>query len=348
MSRTLGRPIRVLVVDDSSVVRQVLSLELSRDPQIEVVGAAPDPFVARDMVMQLQPDVLTLDVEMPRMDGITFLRKLMQYRPTPTIVISSLTETNSALAVEAMEAGAVEVLCKPSAAYKIEDMSVELVQKVKAASCARLSQMVPVKSTKAAPHQAMTSTTNKIIAIGTSTGGTVALRHVLPALSRNCAGILIVQHMPEHFTRSFAQSLNRECELEVREAEDGDSIIPGVALVAPGHSHLLLRRSGARYFAEVKEGPLVNRHRPSVDVLFKSVAKYAGANSVGVIMTGMGNDGAQGLREMKDAGAHTISQNEKSCVVYGMPKKAVEMGAHCEVVPLDGIARAIVKAVDAL
>ncbi|MEE9393996.1 MAG: chemotaxis response regulator protein-glutamate methylesterase [Planctomycetota bacterium] len=344
MGDSKRKKIRVLIVDDSAVVRQVFQRELSRDPQIEVVGVAPNPYIARDMIMELQPDVLTLDVEMPRMDGITFLRKLMQFRPTPTIVVSSLTSKSSALALEALELGAVEVLCKPSAAYKVEDMSVDLIAKVKAASCARVSQLKAPRTPPTRHSTSLASTTNQIIAIGTSTGGTEALRRVLPALPRNSPGILVVQHMPAQFTKSFAEGLNRDSAIEVKEAEDGDSVIPGQALIAPGGFHLLLNRSGARYCARVKDGPLVSRHRPSVDVLFKSVAKHAGANAVGVIMTGMGSDGAAGLKEMKDAGATTIAQNEASCVVFGMPKRAIELDGHDRIVSLERIPQAILDA----
>lgn len=341
------KKIRVLIVDDSAVVRQVFSRELARDPLIEVVGTASNPYIARNKIVELEPDVLTLDVEMPRMDGITFLRKLMRHHPIPTVIVSSLTKESGALALEAMQAGAVEVLCKPGAAYKVDDMSRDLIHKVKAASRVRVDKRVPRKESEPAlERHSLTRTTNKIIAIGTSTGGTEALRRILPTLPANCPGILIVQHMPEHFTRSFADSLNRQCALEVREAEDGDSVVPGRALIAPGNYHILLSRSGARYHVKVKNGPFVSRHRPSVDVLFKSVAKVAGANAVGVIMTGMGDDGAAGLKEMQDAGAHTISQDEASCVVFGMPKRAIEFGGVDEILALDRIPKAIIAAVE--
>ncbi len=339
---------RVLIVDDSAVVRQIFAKQLARDPSIEVVGTASNPYIARNKIVELEPDVLTLDVEMPRMDGITFLRKLMHYHPMPVVIVSSLTAAKGALALEAIEAGAVEVLCKPGAAYTVGDMSVDLIEKIKAAAQVRFAAPSGDKSKEAPPlaRQSLTRTTNKVLAIGTSTGGTEALRRVLPALPRNSPGILIVQHMPEHFTRSFAESLNRECELEVSEAEGGESVVPGMALIAPGNYHMLLRRSGATYITEVKPGPLVNRHRPSVGVLFDSVAKYAGANAVGVIMTGMGDDGADGLKRMREAGAHTIAQDEASCVVFGMPKQAIQRGGACEVVALDAIPGAIVEALD--
>ena len=334
-------PIKVLIVDDSAVVRQILERELARDPEIEVVGTAPDPYVARDKIVQLKPDVLTLDVEMPRMDGITFLRKLMAYHPMPVLVVSSLTPKGGDLALEAMDAGAVDVLCKPGSAFSVGDLSVELIDKIKAASRASLKRL-SVKSSEA-QRLSLTRTTNKVVAIGASTGGTQALQEIMSALPANSPGIVIVQHMPEHFTRSFANRLNQLSAMTVKEAENNDTVAPGKALIAPGNHHMLLRRSGAMYYVEVKSGPLVSRHRPSVDVLFKSVAKYAGANAVGVILTGMGADGADGLREMRDAGGRTIAQDEASCVVFGMPKEAIARGAAEAVLPLDKIAAAILQ-----
>lgn len=333
------KKIRVLIVDDSSVVRSILSRELGKDPDIEVVGTATDPYVARDKIVELKPDVITLDVEMPRMDGLTFLKKLMRYQPMPVVVVSSLTEAGGELAMEALSSGAVEVMCKPGSAYSVGDMAVELIHKVKAASYAKVRK--PVEREGNAPVQAVQAlarTTNKLIAIGTSTGGTEALRQVIPLLPINAPGVLIVQHMPEHFTKSFAESLDRDSNVKVTEAVDGDPVLPGTALIAPGNKHMLLRRSGARYLVQVKDGPRVNRHRPSVEVLFKSVAKYAGANAVGAIMTGMGDDGATGLLEMKNAGAPTLAQSEKTCVVFGMPKVAIEIGAADEIVDLQDIA----------
>lgn len=338
-------PIRVLVVDDSAIVRQIFERELSRDPEIEVVGTAPDPYVARDKIVQLRPDVVTLDVEMPRMDGVTFLRKLMHHFPLPVIVVSSLTPQGGELALEALAAGAVEVMCKPGAAYTVGDMSVQLVDKIKAAARAGVRRpAIPSPVGRSAPRLAMTRTTNKVVAIGASTGGTQALQDILTALPANAPGIMIVQHMPEHFTRSFAERLDSLCEMEVKEAANGDSVAPGKVLVAPGNFHMLLRRSGAMYHAEVKEGPLVCRHRPSVDVLFRSVARYAGANAVGVILTGMGADGAEGLGEMRRAGAHTIAQDEASCVVFGMPREAIRLGAAATVEPLEAIPGALLAA----
>ena len=340
LSSTSGRKIRVLVVDDSAVVRQIFSKELERDPDLEVVGVAPDPYVARDKILSLKPDVITLDIEMPRMDGITFLRKLMRFSPLPVIVVSSLTSKGGGLAMEALEAGAVDVLSKPGTAYSVGDMSVELIDKIKAA--AKVKVQKPISATlpqKPASTQklAMTRTTHKIIAIGTSTGGTEALRTVLTQLPANAPGIVIVQHMPEHFTRSFADRLNELCAIHVKEAEDGDSVVAGTALIAPGNFHMLLHRSGARYFVRVKTGPLVSRHRPSVDVLLKSTAKYAGGNAVGVIMTGMGRDGAEGILAMKNEGSATIAQNEETCVVFGMPKEAIAKDCIDHILPLEKI-----------
>ena len=332
------RPVKVLIVDDSALVRSVLEKELARDAMIEVVGVAPNPYVARDKIVLLKPDVVTLDIEMPRMDGITFLRKLMQHYPIPVIVVSSLTARGGEVALEAMEAGAVEVLCKPGAAYAIGDMSVELVDKIKAAA------RVQVRQRRAAPQGsapvsrlAMTRTTHKVIAIGASTGGTEALASVLKVLPANAPGIVIVQHMPEHFTRSFAERLDTLCAMTVKEAENGDTVVPGKVLIAPGNYHMLLKRSGAQYFVEVKSGPLISRHRPSVDVLFKSTAKFAGKNAVGVIMTGMGRDGAEGMKLLHDAGAKTIAQDEASCIVFGMPKEAIALNAVDHVLALDHI-----------
>lgn len=330
-------PIRVLIVDDSSVVRNILSRELSRDPDIEVVGTATDPYVARDKIVELKPDVITLDIEMPRMDGLTFLKKLMRYQPMPVVVVSSLTQAGGVLAMDALASGAIEVMCKPGSAYTVGDMAVELIHKVKAAARARVVARAPAPA-PTATLQALACTTNKLIAIGTSTGGTEALRSVIPRLAINAPGVLIVQHMPEHFTKTFAESLNRESVVAVSEAVDGDSVLPGKVLIAPGNKHMLLRRSGARYLVQVKDGPRVNRHRPSVEVLFKSVARYAGANAVGAIMTGMGDDGAQGLLEMKNAGARTLAQSEETCIVFGMPKVAIEIGAADEIVDLQNIA----------
>ncbi|MCK5685990.1 chemotaxis response regulator protein-glutamate methylesterase [bacterium] len=343
MKEILGK-IKVLIVDDSAVVRNIFKRELSRDSQIEVVGAAIDPYVARDMILKLQPDVLVLDIEMPRMDGLTFLRKLMQYYPLPVIIVSSLTPAGGDVALEAMDSGAVDVMSKPGPAYSVGDMSIMLIEKIKSASRVNVTVKKEVRPRgNQQSRLSLTRTTNKIIAIGASTGGTHALQKVLIDLPPNTPGIVIVQHMPEHFTRSFANRLNELCRMEVREARDGDSVLPGIALIAPGNYHMLLRRSGARYYVQVKSGPLVSRHRPSVDILFKSVAQYAGKNAIGIIMTGMGKDGAEGIDEMKKQGAETIAQNEKSCVVFGMPKEAIKLGGIVHVVPLFDIARTVTR-----
>jgi len=338
--------IRVLVVDDSAVVRQIFTRELSRDPEIEVVGTAPDPFIARDKIVQLNPDVVTLDIEMPRMDGITFLQKLMKYHPMPVIVVSSLTPKGGQLALEAMDLGAVDVMCKPGAAYTVGDMSASLIDKIKAAAVVDIKRRLEKRTIGAPPVKrlSLAKTTNKVIVIGASTGGTEAIREVLEAFPKNAPGTVIVQHMPEHFTKSYAERLNGICEIEVREALDGESVVPGKALIAPGNHHMLLRRSGAQYYVQIKDGPLVHHQRPSVEVLFSSAAKYAGANAVGVILTGMGKDGAAGLLEMKNAGAVTMAQDEASCIVFGMPKEAIAMGAVDKVLPLSSISSAILQA----
>ena len=335
--------VRVLVVDDSAVVRQIFSRVLATDPEIEVIGTAPDPYVARDIIEQKHPDVLTLDIEMPRMDGITFLHKLMKYYPLPVIVVSSLTPKGGELALEAIRAGAIDVLCKPGAAYTVGDLTTELTEKIKVAA------RIDIKARKARldispTHKiatAITKTTNRVVAIGASTGGTVALEEIFQAMPANIPGIVVTQHMPEFFTKSFAERLNGLCEPQIKEAEDGDSVVPGKILIAPGNKHLLLRRSGARYFVNVVFGPLVNRHRPSVEVMMRSVAKTAGKNAIGVMLTGIGGDGAKGLLEMKEAGAVTLAQDEKSCVVFGMPKVAIEVGAVDHILPLDKMAEQI-------
>lgn len=338
--------IKVLVVDDSAVVRKVFSEELSKERDIQVIATAPDPYVARDKIVKLKPDVITLDIEMPRMDGITFLKKLMRYHPMPVIIVSSLTQKGSKLALEALSLGAVEVISKPAGSYSVGEMTLQLANKIRAAARARL--LTPTKTSgqvvsTTAPLKALAATTNKIIAIGASTGGTEALKVVLTQMPPNCPGIVVVQHMPAKFTTSFAERLNSLCEIEVREAQDGDSVIPGRALIAPGNYHMLLKRSGARYYVKIKQGPMVHHQRPSVDVLFRSVAKYAGENALGIILTGMGADGAQGLLEMKRAGAKTIAQDEKSCVVFGMPKEAIKKGAVDKIAPLEEIAKLSLK-----
>ena len=339
--------IKVLVVDDSAIVRKIFSEELSRYRDIEVVGTAPDPFVARDKILQLQPNVVTLDIEMPRMDGITFLRKLMRYYPLPVIIVSSLTPKGSKLALEALETGAVDVVAKPGGSYSVGDMSEQLVNKIRAASRAGLKpRPVLAAASQAEPvSTALAQTTHQIIAIGASTGGTEALKAVVTRMPPSPPGILIVQHMPANFTTAFAERLNGLSQIRVKEARDNDSVVPGTALLAPGNFHMILRRSGARYYVEVKDGPMVHHQRPAVDVLFKSVAKYAGANAVGVILTGMGADGAAGMLEMKNAGARTIAQDENSCIVFGMPKEAIKLGAVDKVVSLELIAQEILRMV---
>jgi two-component system chemotaxis response regulator CheB len=332
------KKIRVLIVDDSAVVRKVFSEELSKYHDIEIIGTAPDPFVARDKIVALQPDVITLDIEMPRMDGLTFLRKLMKHYPLPTIIVSSLTPKGGKLTLEAMEIGAVDVIAKPGGSYTVGNMSVQLAEKIRAASYAKIARKdLGSHEPDHPPLKALAQTSYKIIAIGASTGGTEALKKVLTKLPANSPGIVIVQHMPANFTAAFADRLDSLCQITVKEARDNDSVVPGLALIAPGNFHMILRRSGARYYVEVKTGPMVHHQRPAVDILFKSTAKYAGANAIGVILTGMGADGAQGLLEMKNAGADTIAQDENSCVVFGMPKEAIKMGAADKVLPLDKI-----------
>jgi len=340
---------RVLLVDDSAVVRQIFSRELSRDPRIEIIGTAPDPYIARDKIVELKPDVVVLDVEMPRMDGITFLKKLMQYYPLPVIIVSSLTPKGGALALEALNSGAVEVMCKPGAAYTVDNMTQELAEKIVIAGKITVKKREKADQSEAKPQEqlSLARTTNKVIALGASTGGTVAIEEVIRNLPANIPGMLIVQHMPPVFTKSFAERLNTLGKIEVREAANNDRVVPGLVLVAPGNYHMLLRRSGAVYYVEVKEGPQVFRQRPSVEVLFDSVADYAGTNSIGVLLTGMGKDGASGLKKMRDKGAFTIAQDEKTSVVWGMPGEAVKLGAASQVLPIGGIPEGIIKACEA-
>lgn len=333
---------RVLIVDDSAVVREILSRQLAIDGEIEVVGAAPDPYVARDMIVRLEPDVVTLDIEMPRMDGIAFLRKLMRYYPLPVVIVSSLTPQGGELALEAVEAGAVEVMCKPGASYTVGDMAVELREKVKAAASARLASPYPGPARRGRP-KALARTTGTVVAVGASTGGTEAIKCLLASLPPDSPAMVIVQHMPEHFTRSFAERLDELSSLRVKEAEDGDSLPQGTVLIAPGNKHTILRRSGARYFVEVQDGPLVCRHRPSVNVLFESAAEVAGRNAIGVLLTGMGDDGAGGMARMKALGAATLAQDESSCVVFGMPKEAMALGAVDHVLPLSELGKKILS-----
>ncbi|TGU70614.1 chemotaxis response regulator protein-glutamate methylesterase [Geomonas terrae] len=352
----MPKKIKVLIVDDSAVVRQTLADILSSDPQIEVMSTAGDPFIAADRIRQEVPDVITLDVEMPRMDGITFLHKIMSQHPIPVVMCSSLTEKGSETALKALEYGAVEIIQKPRLGTKafLEESRVRICDVVKAASQARLRR-VPVVTHQVAPKltadvimekpksQAMMQTTEKVVVVGASTGGTEALRVFLESLPADCPGIVIVQHMPEGFTRAFSQRLDGLCRITVKEAENNDTVVRGRALIAPGNHHLLLKRSGARYFVEIKDGPLVSRHRPSVDVLFRSAARYAGKNAVGIIMTGMGDDGAHGMLEMKQAGALNIAQDEASCIVFGMPNEAIKQGGVDYIRPLDSISREMLR-----
>jgi two-component system chemotaxis response regulator CheB len=350
--------IKVLIVDDSALVRQTLVSILESDPQIEIVGVAADPYIAVDKIKECVPDVITLDIEMPRMDGLTFLKKLMSQHPIPVVVISTLTEKGTDSALLALEYGAVEVLAKPKVNTKIllEQSKIELCDKVKAAALANVkrrtfsartatSEVAPKLSADAVigkhTSTSMVQTTETVIAIGASTGGTEALRVLLEGFPADCPGIVIVQHMPEMFTKQFAQRLNSLCKVSVKEAENGDKVLRGHVLLSPGGKHMMLKRSGAIYHVEVVDGPLVNRHRPSVDVLFRSVARYAGKNVVGAILTGMGDDGARGMLEMKEAGAHTIAQDENSCVVFGMPKEAIKLGGADKVLPLSDISKYI-------
>ncbi len=348
--------IKVIVVDDSAVVRQVVTALLSEDPDIEVIAAVADPILAIARMNAQWPDVIVLDVEMPRMDGITFLKKIMAERPTPVVICSTLAESGAKTSIEALSAGAAAIITKPKIGLKqfLIDASDDLVAVVKAAAKANVKRLLPkpvvvgkntadVIMPAADKHAAMLQTTERVVALGTSTGGTQALEVVLTSLPRVTPGIVIVQHMPEKFTAEFAKRLNSLCQIEVKEAQNNDRVVPGRALLAPGGKHMLLRRTGAQYYVEVMDGPLVNRHRPSVDVLFRSVAKCAGANALGVIMTGMGDDGAVGLLEMRNAGAHTVAQDEDSCVVFGMPKEAIKRGGVEKTVTLSAIAREIMQ-----
>jgi two-component system, chemotaxis family, protein-glutamate methylesterase/glutaminase len=348
--------INVLIVDDSAVVRQTLEEIISSDPQLRVMATASDPYMAAERIKMQLPDVMTLDVEMPRMDGLTFLHKIMTQHPIPVVICSSLTERGSETTLKALEFGAVEIITKPRMGTKqfLEESKIRICDAVKAASQVRV-RPIPSRIIKAAPKLsadaviakpsscAMVQTTEKVVVVGASTGGTEALRVFLEDLPHDAPGMVIVQHMPEHFTKAFAQRLDGLCRVSIKEAEDGDSVVRGRVLIAPGNRHTLLKRSGARYFVEVKDGPLVSRHRPSVDVLFRSAARYAGKNTVGVIMTGMGDDGAKGMLEMKEAGASTIAQDEKTSVVFGMPQEAIKLGGVDTVLPLTAIAGQVLK-----
>jgi len=352
-----SKKIRVLVVDDSASVRQTMKEILESDPAIEVIATASDPFVAASHMMREEPDVITLDVEMPRMDGLTFLDKIMSQHPIPVVMCSSLTTEGSETALSALERGAVDIITKPTVGTRqfLEESRVRICDAIKSAAQARLSKPRLAGAAKPSPKltadvmlpkpptHAMIQTTEKIVAIGASTGGTEALREILEALPADAPGIVIVQHMPEKFTAAFAQRLNSICKITVKEAENNDSVLRGQALIAPGNKHMMLKRSGARYCVEIRDGPLVSRHRPSVDVLFRSAARYGGKNVLGVILTGMGDDGAKGMHEMKDAGACNIAQDEHSCVVFGMPQEAIKVGAVDHILPLERIANEILR-----
>ena len=344
-----NRKIRVLVVDDSALIRSVMKELINREADMECVGAAPDPLVAREMIKSLNPDVLTLDVEMPRMDGLDFLEKLMRLRPMPVVMVSTLTEHGSDITFRALALGAVDFVSKPKIDIMrgMEEYAGEIIDKIRTAAQAKVR-----RAASSSPNSERLSadailpsvsgkfsSTEKLIIIGASTGGTEAIKEVLTHFPADVPGILVTQHMPEAFTKSFADRLNNLCKISVKEAEHNERILPGHAYIAPGHSHLLLKRSGANYMTELSQGPPVNRHRPSVDVLFRSAANVAGANALGIILTGMGKDGAQGMLEMRQAGSHTIAQDEASCVVFGMPREAIALGGASEVVPLQGIAR---------
>lgn len=358
---SLPAPVKVLIVDDSAAVRQAMSDILSQDDTIEVVGTASDPYSAARRLSQVVPDVITLDIEMPRMDGITFLRKLMDQHPIPVVICSSLAAEGTDTLRHALDAGAVDVIAKPVMGTRqfLLDSSVRIRDAVKGAAMADLGRFQAIHRRSAVPaperkltadavipkadRHLVTATTDKVVCMGASTGGTESLRVVLEALPMDCPGVVIVQHMPEHFTLAFAQRLNRTCAVTVKEAEDGEPVLRGKVLIAPGNRHIMLRRNGARYSVEIKDGPLVSRHRPSVDVLFRSAALSAGANAIGVLMTGMGDDGAHGLLEMHLAGSATIAQDEATCIVFGMPKEALKLGAVSKVMPLDRIASEIMR-----
>lgn len=356
---------KVLIIDDSALVRQTLELILSSDPEIEVIGTASDPYIAVNKIQENIPDVITLDIEMPKMDGLTFLKKIMTQHPIPVVIISTLSQKDAESAILALEYGAVDVIEKPKINTKelLQQSKIQLCEKIKAASQCKVKKTrekqikahdieykekysADVILNKHNTSSSLIQTTDTVIAVGASTGGTEAIKYFLEHMPINSPGIVIVQHMPEMFTKQFAKRLNETCEITVKEAEHGESLISGYALIAPGNKHLLLKRSGAKYYVEVKDGPFVNRHKPSVDVLFRSVARYAGKNSIGIIMTGMGDDGAKGMLEMKEAGAYTIAQDEKSCVVFGMPKEAIKLNGVDKVMPLPDIPKHIISKIN--
>lgn len=340
------RKVKVLIVDDSAMIRKILSEGLAGHKNIEVVGTAADPFIARDKIISLKPDVLTLDVEMPRMDGITFLKKLAKYYPLPVIILSSLTEKGGSLAMEALASGAVDVFCKPQVNSGVKQLCSELAERIIIAAGANVKNCIREETEERKPiaeKQYLEKTTLKVIAIGSSTGGVQAIQAVLEKMPVDSPGIVIVQHMPVNFTASFAQRLNGLFGLNIKEAQTGDRVLSGRVLIAPGGKHMVLQRSGADYSVALKDGPLVCHQKPSVDVLFESVAKYTGPNAVGAILTGMGNDGAAGLLKMRQNGAHTVAQDEKSCVVFGMPKEAIKVGAAEQIASLSDIPGEILK-----
>jgi two-component system chemotaxis response regulator CheB len=350
------KPIKVLIVDDSAVVRQALTEILNSDDMIAVIGTAADPIIALKKIGVERPDVITLDVEMPRMDGLTFLKKIMATDPIPVVMCSSLTEKGTEITMKSLQYGAVEIINKPKLGARqfLEESRILICDAVKAASRVRvrcLASLMNVPEPKLTAdvmlerpgHLESFRTTEKIVAVGASTGGTEALRIFLQDLPYDAPGLIIVQHMPQHFTAAFARRLNSICRIDIKEAADGDSVIPGRALIAPGNRHMLLKRSGTRYYVEIKDGPLVSRHRPSVDVLFRSVARYAGMNAIGVIMTGMGDDGARGMAEMKQMKACTLAQNEDTCVVFGMPQEAIKQGGVDKVLPLEALAKEVIR-----
>ena len=341
---SLGKKTKVLIVDDSAVVRRMIADTLSADPEIEVVGTAPDPYIARDKILELNPDVLTLDIEMPRMDGITFLKILNQHRPMPVIIISSLTQAGSEIALKALEAGAVDVLAKPTSAWNLGELKDQLAHRVKGAARARLGHNRPTTAAQniAPPAISMRFSARQVIVMGASTGGTEALKNVLTRLPDGLPGICIVQHIPPVFSKAFADRLNECCAFDVREAQHGDDVRPGLVLIAPGDYHMALRWTGAGYKVVLERGPMQHHVRPAVDVLFDS-AVCAGRDALGVLLTGMGVDGASGMKKMKAAGAATIAQNEETCIVYGMPKAAIELGAVDRVLPLDLIPHGILR-----
>ncbi len=346
----MNKKIEVMIVDDSAVVRGTLAELISTEKDINLLCTAADPYIAAKKLKDMVPDVIILDIEMPRMDGLTFLKKLMAQHPIPVIICSSKSEDGSANALNALEYGAVNIIQKPQMGTKdfLEESKHIICDAIRDASKANAKKIV--KKLVATPklnadviiskptNFTSIDTTEKLIVVGASTGGTVALKVFLESLPIDTPGVVIVQHMPENFTAAFAKRLNESCVIQVKEAENNDSVLRGCALIAPGNKHTLLKRSGSRYYVEIKDGPLVSRHRPSVDVLFRSTARYAGKNAIGVIMTGMGDDGAQGLLEMKTAGSYTVAQDEASCVVFGMPGEAIKKDAHCSIMPLDKIA----------